>query len=38
MIAVSSRDKNQAVADSIRQAGGEVININTNADGVKIEK
>lgn len=37
MIAVASEDKRQAVENAIAQAGGKVINIRTNAQGVRIE-
>ncbi len=38
MIAIASEDKKQMVESEITKAGGEVINIKTNAEGVRIEK
>jgi len=38
MIAVASEEKRQAIENSIREVGGEVINIKTNAEGVRIEQ
>jgi mevalonate kinase len=38
MIAVVGKDKRKDVAEAIEKAGGQVIDINTNAEGVKIEK
>jgi len=38
MIAIVSKDNEQEVKDGIIQAGGKVVNIKTNAEGVRIEK
>lgn len=38
MIAIASKDMEQEVKDRISQAGGKVINIKTNVEGVRIEK
>ena len=37
MIAIVSKDKEQAIRDGISQAGGKVVNIKTNAEGVRVE-
>lgn len=37
MIALSPEDKIQAVKDSIASAGGQIIDVETNAEGVRIE-
>jgi len=38
MIAIVPKDNEQEVKDGISQAGGKVVNIKTNAEGVRIEK
>jgi len=38
MIAIVPKDNEQEVKDGIIQAGGKVVNIKTNAEGVRIEK
>ncbi len=37
MIAISSPDKKEAVSDAITKAGGQVIDVRTNVQGVRIE-
>jgi mevalonate kinase len=37
MIAVCAKDKEQLIKAGIIQAGGEVINVKTNAEGVRVE-
>lgn len=37
MIAIATQDKRKAIANAIAKAGGQVIEIDTNAEGVKIE-
>ncbi len=37
MIAIVSADTNQAVKDGITKAGGKVIDVETNAEGVRVE-
>jgi mevalonate kinase len=38
MFAISGESKKNAVGEAIKKAGGQVIDIKTNAEGVKIEK
>lgn len=38
MIALVSNDKKQTVEEAIKKAGGEIINVKNNAEGVRIEK
>ena len=38
MIAIVPKDNEQEVKDGIIQAGGKIVNIKTNAEGVRIEK
>jgi hypothetical protein len=38
MIALTPNDKKKAVADAITKAGGQVIDVSVNAEGVRLEK
>ena len=38
MIAIAGSDRRQAISKAITEAGGEVIDVQPNAEGVRLEK